>query len=59
MGRSQQGSGPLALTALWSSIMKRLGAAFAGWICPRGKKNKPVNFTLEWFLERKAAQAMI
>lgn len=56
MGRGdpQRGSRPLALTALQSGIMKSLGAAFTGWICPRAKKkNNPVNFTLEWFLERK------
>lgn len=55
VGRSQRGSRPLALTAPRSCIMKRLGAAFAGWICPRGGGGggNPVNFTLEWFLERK------
>lgn len=55
MGRGdpQRGSRPLALTALQSGITKRLGAAFTGWICPRAKKNNRVNFTLEWFLEKK------
>lgn len=40
MGRGdpQRGSRPLALTALQSGIMKSLGAAFTGWICPRAKK---------------------
>ena len=51
--RTQRGSRPLALTALQSGITKRLGAAFTGWICPRAKKDNRVNFTLEWFLEKK------